>query len=43
MDACDGVVEPVDVPLLQREPPAIEHVDLAAVEHAHAVKRLGDG
>ena len=38
MDSGNGVVQIVQVPLIQRQLTAVQNIDLAAVEHLHAVQ-----
>lgn len=42
MDAHNGIVQSVDILLFQREPAAVEHIDLAPVQDLHTVDHAGD-
>ena len=41
MDAHNGIVQAVDILLFQREPAAVEHIDLAPVQDFHTVDYAG--
>ena len=42
MDAHNGIIQLVDILLFQREPAAVEHIDLAPVQDLHTVDHAGD-